>query len=109
MTGVLQSCFRCVKPYGDVVTILQASADIDWSEARKRNVRFSHELMLSPVLLELEQAKHHQAGILRQCAALFEKGKLDVAIARSFPLTEAAAAQQYLEQQHPIGKLVMVA
>lgn len=106
--AVLQSCFRCVKHYGDVVTILQASADIDWSDARKRNVRFSHELMLSPVLLELEQAKHHQAGILRQCAALFEKQQLKVAIARSFPLAEAAAAQQYLEQQHPLGKLVMV-
>ncbi|WP_374563482.1 hypothetical protein [Nitrosomonas sp.] len=29
-------------------------------------------------------------------------------IARSFPLAEAAAAQRYLEQQHPPGKLVMV-
>ena len=55
--AVLQSCFQCVKPYGDVVTILQATTDTDWSEARKRNVRFSHELMLSPILLELEQAK----------------------------------------------------
>lgn len=106
--SVLQSCFRCVKHYGDVVTILQASADIDWNDARKRNVRFSHELMLSPVLLELEQAKHHQAEILRQCATLFEKQQLNVAVARSFPLAEAAAAQQYLEQQHPLGKLVMV-
>uniref|UniRef100_UPI0035AE2AD8 zinc-binding dehydrogenase n=1 Tax=Nitrosomonas sp. TaxID=42353 RepID=UPI0035AE2AD8 len=57
--AVLQSCFRCVKPYGDVVTILQATVETDWSEARKRNVRFSHELMLSPVLLELEEAKRH--------------------------------------------------
>lgn len=106
--AVLQSCFRCVKPYGDVVTILQATAEIDWSEARKRNLRFSHELMLSPVLLELKEAKHHQADILRQCAALFDSKQLRVAIAQSFPLAEAAAAQRYLEQQHPLGKLVMV-
>lgn len=106
--AVLQSCFRCVKPYGDVVTILQATAETDWSEARKRNVRFSHELMLSPVLLELEEAKRHQAGILRQCAALFDSQQLNVTIARSFPLAEAAAAQRYLEQHHPPGKLVMV-
>ncbi len=106
--AVLQSCFRCVKPYGDVVTILQATAETDWSEARKRNVRFSHELMLSPVLLELEEAKRHQAGILRQCAALFDSQQLNVTIARSFPLAEAAAAQRYLEQQHPPGKLAMV-
>jgi len=106
--AVLQSCFRCVKPYGDVVTILQATAETDWSEARKRNVRFSHELMLSPILLELEQAKHHQAKILQQCATLFDDRKLSVAIARTFKLSEAAAAQHFLEQSHPAGKLILL-
>lgn len=105
--AVLQSCFQCVKPYGDVVTILQATVETDWSEARKRNVRFSHELMLSPVLLELEQAKHHQAEILRQCAALFDDRKLSIAIARTFKLSETATAQNFLENNHPAGKLVL--
>lgn len=104
---VLQSCFDCVKPYGDVVTILQPSPDTDWSEARKRNVRFSLELMLSPVLLELEDAKRHQGEILRRCAALFDENKLTVKIARTFALADAAAAQQFLEQNHPIGKIVL--
>ncbi len=70
-------------------------------------MRFSHELMLSPALLELEQAKHHQAEILRQCAALFDNRKLSVAIARTFKLSEAATAQHFLEQNHPAGKLVL--
>ncbi|NBQ67561.1 MAG: alcohol dehydrogenase [Nitrosomonadaceae bacterium] len=104
---VLQSCFDCVKPYGDVVTILQPSPDNDWSEARKRNVRFSLELMLSPVLLELEEAKRHQGEILRQCAALFDDNKLTVKIARTFALADAAAAQQYLEKNHPAGKITL--
>lgn len=104
---VLQSCFSCVKPYGDVVTILQPSPDTDWSEARKRNVRFSLELMLSPVLLELEEAKYHQGEILRQCAALFDENKLTVKIARTFALTDAATAQQYLEKNQPAGKIVL--
>ena len=105
---VLQSCFGYVKPYGDVVTILQPSPDTDWSEARKRNVRFSLELMLSPVLLELEEAKRHQGEILRQCAALFDENKLTVKIARTFALADAAAAQQFLEQSHPAGKIALV-
>ncbi len=105
--AVLQSCFQCVKPYGDVVTILQATTDTDWSEARKRNVRFSHELMLSPVLLELEQAKQHQGEILKQCAALFDDNKLTVSIARTFPLSEAATAQRFLEHNHPAGKVIL--
>ncbi len=105
---VLQSCFHCVKPYGDVVTILQSAPDTDWSEARKRNVRFSLELMLTPVLLELDNAKQHQGEILRHCAALFNEHKITVEIARTFALQDAATAQRFLEQDHPAGKLVMV-
>lgn len=104
---VLQSCFSCVKPYGDVVTILQPAPDTDWSEARKRNVRFSLELMLTPVLLELEGAKRHQGEILRRCALLFDENKLTVEIAHTFGLAEAATAQRFLEQKHPAGKLVI--
>lgn len=104
---VLQDCFKCVRSYGDVVTILQPAADMDWREARLRNIRFSHELMLTPVILELEEAKKHQGNILRQCATLFDEKKLMIEIARSFRLTEAAVAQTFLEQQHPLGKLIM--
>ena len=105
--AVLQNCFDCVKPYGDVVTILQPAANTDWSEARKRNVRFSMELMLTPILLELEDAKQHQGEILRQCAALFDENKLTVRLAKTFSLSEASAAQDFLEQNHPMGKIVL--
>lgn len=104
---VLQSCFNCVKPYGDVVTILQPTNETNWSEARLRNVRFSMEMMLSPVLLELLQAQSHQAEILRQCAQLFDSNKLTIEVARVFDLAEAATAQQFLEHTHPIGKIVL--
>ncbi|SDZ11471.1 zinc-binding dehydrogenase [Nitrosomonas sp. Nm58] len=104
---VLQSCFNCVKPYGDVVTILQPTPATDWSEARKRNVRFSLELMLTPALMDLEEAKLHQGEILRHCAALFDENKLTIEIAHTFNLVEAATAQNFLEQNHPIGKIVI--
>lgn len=105
--AVLQDCFKCVRSYGDVVTILQPAADMDWREARLRNIRFSHELMLTPVILELEEAKRHQGNILQQCATLFDEKKLMIEIAQSFGLTEAAVAQTFLEQQHPLGKLII--
>jgi NADPH:quinone reductase len=104
---VLQSCFSCVKPYGDVVSILQPVAETDWSEARLRNVRFSLELMLTPVILELEEAKQHQGEILRRCAELFDDNQLTIEVAKTFSLAEAAAAQCFLEQNHSIGKLVL--
>ena len=87
---VLDDCFPCVKPYGDLVTILQPTADTTWGEARKRNLRISLELMLSPVLLGLESAMQHQGNILRQSAALFDAGKLEIALAGQFTLNEAA-------------------
>lgn len=106
-SDVLQSCFCCVKPYGDVVTILQPTVGTDWQEARMRNVRFSLELMLTPVLLELEDAKQHQSSILRQCGVLIDEGKLTVNLTKTFSLAEASAGQDYVEQQHPKGKVVL--
>ncbi|SER44805.1 NADPH2:quinone reductase [Nitrosomonas sp. Nm51] len=103
----LQNCFGCVKPYGDVVTLLQPAADTDWREARLRNLRFSFELMLTPVILELDSAKRHQKEILQRCAALMEKGELNIEIAKLFSLAEAVSAHDYLEKQHPVGKVVL--
>lgn len=105
---VLQDCFTYVKPYGDVVTILQPNSDINWSEARKRNLRFSFELMLSPVMLNIATAKRHQGRILAQCTELFDQQRLHIKVAQTFPLEDAVVAQQYLEQQHPAGKVVIV-
>ncbi|HMW20907.1 MAG TPA: zinc-binding dehydrogenase [Nitrosomonas sp.] len=65
--------------------------------------------MLSPVLLELEQVKQHQGEILKQCATLFDNNKLTVSVTHTFSLSEAATAQHFLEQNHPIGKLVLLA
>jgi NADPH2:quinone reductase len=105
--AVLDSCFSCTRPYGDVVTILQPGADTPWGEARKRNLRFSMELMLSPVLMGLEDAKRHQADILRRCAGLFDEEKLKITVAARYPLARAGAAHEQLEREHPIGKVVL--
>jgi len=105
--AVLQHCFSCVKPYGDVVSILQPASDTDWSDARLRNIRFSLEMMLTPVIMEHDGAKRHQGEILQRCAALIDENQLSVEVARSFDLAEAAAAQDFLEQQHPVGKVVL--
>ncbi|GJL75774.1 zinc-binding dehydrogenase [Nitrosomonas sp.] len=105
--AVLQSCFSCAKTYGDVVTILQPAADTDWSDARIRNIRFSFELMLTPVIMEIESAKQHHGEILQQCATLIDEDKLAIKVSQTFGLSEAAAAQDFLEQQHPAGKSVL--
>lgn len=104
---VFRQCCAAARVYGDLVTILLPPPDIDWTDARIRNLRISLEMMLTPVLLELPEWEKHQGHILASAAELFDQGRLRVQVARTFPLEEAAVAQEYLEKQHPIGKVVL--
>ncbi len=104
---VFEQCCACTRCYGDLVTILQPPADIDWTEARTRNLRISLEMMLAPTLLELDDAQQHQGSILTRCARLFDIGTLSITVARTFPLAQAPEAHRHLEQEKPIGKVVL--
>ncbi len=105
---VFVQCCAAARVYGDLVTILLPPPNVDWTDARIRNLRVSLEMMLTPVLLELPRWKKHQGHILASAAKLFDEGKLKVQVAKTFPLAEAAAAQRYLQDEHPIGKVVLV-
>lgn len=103
----LQEVFSLVKHYGDVVTLLQADNNIDWSIARFRNIRFSMEVMLSPLLFGLIEAQKHQTWILEQCAELFDTGKLCIHVSNVLPLERASEAHRMLESGHAVGKIVL--
>ncbi len=105
--GLIEQSFDCTKVYGDLITILQPPEGVNWGAARKRNLRFTQELMLTPTMLEMEEAKQHQGAILQQAASLFDDGQLRICVAACYPLQDVAQAHQYLEQQHPIGKVVL--
>jgi NADPH2:quinone reductase len=104
---VLEQSFPATAVYGDVVTILQPAADIDWAQARKRNLRISLEFMLAPTLLDLHDALAHHGEILREAAQRFDSGALRIAVAAVLPLDQAAESHRRLEQDHPTGKLVL--
>ena len=44
---------------------------------------------------------------LGQIGRLIDTGKIKVVVAKTFPLEDAAAAQQFLEHEHPAGKVVL--
>jgi len=96
-----------VRPYGDLVTLLQLPSDTDLKGLRLRNVRISQELMLTPMMLGLEDAARHQADILRRCGAWLEEGSLAVKIAARFALEEAEAAHRAIEAWNTLGKIVL--
>lgn len=98
---------HAVRYRGDLVTLLQPGPDMDWKEARLRNLRVSFELMLSPMVYGLFDAQQHQADILRRCGPLFDAGALRVHVAQTLPLEQAAAAHRLLEGGSMTGKLVL--
>ncbi|MCA1804879.1 MAG: zinc-binding dehydrogenase [Xanthomonadaceae bacterium] len=94
--------------YGTLVTLLDPGPDVDWKEARNRNLRIGFELMLTPLLGSLPAARAHQGEILDQCGRWCDEGRLHIEVAREFPLCEAAAAHRAIETGHTHGKLVLV-
>ncbi len=104
---VFEQSFGLVRPYGDLVTLLQPDADVNWKVARMRNLRISLELMLSPMYFGWSAAQAHQAEILRECAALFDAGKLRIHLGHMLPLAQAAEAHRLIEQGSLQGKIVL--
>lgn len=102
-----QQTFAAVRPYGDLVTLLQPGPDVDWKPARLRNLRTSLELMLSPMYFGWNDARAHQARILEECRQLFEDGRLRIRVAERLALEDAAEAHRRIEAGGMQGKLVL--
>ena len=105
--SVLSESFKAVKYGGDVVTLLAPAATTAWKTARDRNLRVNFELMLTPQLQPIAEARHHQAQILANCAQWLEAGKLHIHVDQTFPLYQAAAAHEWIEQGRGFGKVVL--
>ncbi len=96
-----------VKVYGDLVSILQFPPGADWKTARIRNLRLAQELMLTPMILGLDEGLRHQADILRRCAEWMDEGLLRVVVSEVLPLHEAARAHERIEAGGMTGKIVL--
>ncbi|MGM0595129.1 MAG: zinc-dependent alcohol dehydrogenase family protein [Pseudomonadota bacterium] len=103
---IFEQSFAATRPYGHVVSLLQP-AEVDWKEARLRNLSTSLELMLSPMFFSWQEAREHQRWILEQCAALVDAAKLQVKVSHTLPLEDAARAHEMLEQGGMQGKIVL--
>jgi NADPH2:quinone reductase len=104
---VFRQTLPAMAHYGDLVTILDPGPDVDWKEARNRNLRIGFELMLTPMLRDLPEARAHQGEILRRCGEWIDRGELRILVSRTFPLEQAADAHRLIEEGHTQGKLVL--
>lgn len=105
---VFRRTLSAVAHYGDLVTLLDPGADVQWKEARNRNLRIGFELMLTPMLQDDPAARRHQVIILEQCGQWFDEGRLKIHVGMAFPLEQAGAAHALVETGHMTGKAVLI-
>jgi len=105
--NVFRDSLRAASVYGQVVTLLDPGSDVDWNEARNRNLGIHFTLMLTPMLQSLPAARAHQGEILRRGAELIENGKLRPVVSTVLPLADAARVHQLIEAGHTRGKYVL--
>ncbi len=105
--AVCSQSLYALATYGRLVTILALPGDMDWQHARLHNLAVVQELMLTPMILGLEDARRHQAGILAECAQRMADGRLQVRVAQTYSLEQASTAHERMELGGVMGKLVL--
>ena len=103
---VFKASMQIIRPYGRIVTLLDPG-NVEWKEARNKNVTVSFTFMLAPWILNLEDHWLRQGEILSRCSQLFDEEKLKIEIQHVFPLENAADAHRLIEEGHVAGKLVL--
>jgi NADPH2:quinone reductase len=104
---LFKASINAVAAYGDLVTLLDPGNDVEWKEARNRNLRIGFTLMLTPMLRHLPQARANQVAILSDCAEMIDSGSLRIHVKESLSLGQAAQAHEIIEQGQMLGKLVL--
>lgn len=103
---VFKQSIALTKHFGRLITLLDPGAS-DLKEARLRNLLIGFELMLTPMLRDLNEARQHQLGILKACAELISSNQLSLHVSQGFELANAAQAHKLIEEGHVWGKLVL--
>ncbi len=103
---VFKTSIPCTAHFGRLVTLLDAS-NLDLSEARMRNLLIGFELMLTPMLRDLNLARDKHVALLKQCATYIDAEKLKIHVSEVLPLSQARKAHDLIEAGHTMGKLVL--
>ncbi len=101
-------CVEATKIYGHLVTLLEYVCEADMvKQAKLRNLAISYELMLTPMLKAMHQARIAQRRMLDDLRERINRNEMKVVVSRTFPLAEAAEAQRLVEEGHVTGKIVL--
>jgi NADPH2:quinone reductase len=103
---VFKESISATAHFGRLITLLDPG-ELSLAEARMRNLLIGFELMLTPMLRDLPEARDRHIDILNQCATYADQGLLKPHISQLLPLKEAARAHEMIEERHTSGKIVL--
>jgi NADPH:quinone reductase len=104
--AVFKESIKATAHFGRIITLLGLD-EIDLTEARMRNLLIGFELMLTPMLRDLDEARDKHVKILQQCRSWIDEGLLKPHIGHEFSLQQAAQAHSLIEAGHTTGKIVL--
>jgi NADPH:quinone reductase len=104
--AVVKESIMATAHFGRIVTLLGLD-NFDLTEARMRNLLIGFELMLTPMLRDLDHDRDKHVQILDECKTLIEKGLLKPHIAKELNFLHAAEAHNLIEAGHTAGKIVL--
>jgi NADPH:quinone reductase len=104
--AVFKESINATAYFGRIITLL-AVENVDLTEARIRNLLIGFELMLTPMLRDLDEARDKHVKILEQCKLWIDDGLLKPHIGQELPLQQAAKAHHLIEAGHTTGKIVL--
>jgi NADPH2:quinone reductase len=104
--AVFKESILATAHFGRLVTLLDPG-ELSLAEARMRNLLIGFELMLTPMLRDLPEARDKHIEILKKCAQWVDDGLLKTHVSKELPLAEAVEAHQWVEAGHTIGKVVL--
>ena len=104
---IFQKTISAMAPYGRLVTLMGMPADDAEDTAYVNNLTIHNVMMLTPMLLGLQQRLDHQATIVARGLQLLEQDKLQLHIDSRYDFDDIAAAHERLDAGNTTGKIVI--
>ncbi|MCG6889873.1 MAG: zinc-binding dehydrogenase [Gammaproteobacteria bacterium] len=104
---IFQKTIAAMAPYGRLVTLMGMPADDAEDTAYVNNLTIHNVMMLTPMLLGLQQRLDHQATIVARGLQLLEQGKLRLQIDSRYDFDDIAAAHERLDAGNACGKIII--
>ncbi len=105
---VMKRTYKAMAPYGRIATLMGTPGDDGDESAYVGNLTLHNIMMLTPMLMGLEDHLSHQAKIVTACLKRVAAGEIAPHISARFALSDVAAAHALMAAGGVTGKIVLI-